>query len=80
MRYARLYYKALVAHFAPIVAQGINAGLDPLPIAQAVKNIIEDAASEIAVQVGQEAELFVPMRKSMDDQVLEEKVKETFGL
>lgn len=73
-------YKKLVDHFVPIVAKAINEGPNPLPIAQAVKNIIEDDASDIAVQVGQEAELFVPMRKSMDDKVFEEKVKETFGL
>ena len=73
-------YAKLVAHFAPIVAQAINEGPDPLPIAQAVKSIIENEDSDIAVQVGKEAELFVPMRKSMDDKAFEEKVKETFGL
>lgn len=73
-------YKELVAHFAPIVAQAINEGPDPLPIAQAVKSVIENEASDIAVEVGKEAELFVPMRKSMDDKAFEEKVKETFGL
>lgn len=73
-------YKDLVAHFMPIVAKAINEGPDPLPIAQAVKNIIEDDASAIAVEVGKEAELFVPMRKSMDDKAFEEKVKEIFGL
>jgi len=73
-------YKDLVAHFVPIVANAINEGPDPLPIAQAVKNIIEDENSDIAVQVGKESELFVPMRKSMDDKAFEEKIKETFGL
>jgi NAD(P)-dependent dehydrogenase (short-subunit alcohol dehydrogenase family) len=73
-------YKELVAHFAPIVAKAINEGPDPLPIAQAVKSIIENDASDIAVEVGKETELFMPMRKSMDDKAFEEKVKETFGL
>ena len=73
-------YKELVSHFVPIVAKAINEGPDPLPIAQAVKDIIENEASDIAVKVGQESELFVPMRKSMDDKAFEEKVKETFGL
>lgn len=73
-------YEKLVSHFAPIVAQAINEGPTPLPIAQAVKSIIENENSDIAVQVGKEAELFVPMRKSMEDKVFEEKVKETFGL
>lgn len=73
-------YKELVAHFAPVVAKAINEGPEPLPIAQAVKNIIENDASDIAVEVGAETELFMPMRKSMDDKAFEEKVKETFGL
>ncbi|HSH48604.1 MAG TPA: hypothetical protein VK991_08475, partial [Halomonas sp.] len=73
-------YKELVSHFAPIVAKAINEGPDPLPIAQAVKNIIENEDSKIAVEVGKEAEQFVPMRKSMDDKAFEEAVKETFGL
>lgn len=73
-------YKELVSHFVPIVAKAINEGPDPLPIAQAVKNIIENADSDIAIEVGKEAELFVPMRRQMDDKAFEEKVKETFGL
>lgn len=73
-------YQALVSHLVPIVAKAINEGPDPLPIAQAVKSIIENEESEIAVKVGQEAELFVPMRKEMDDKAFEAKIKETFGL
>jgi len=73
-------YQALVSHFVPIVAKAINEGPDPLPIAQAIKSLIENEDSDIAVKVGQEAELFVPMRKSMDDKAFEAKVKETFGL
>ncbi|SFU42027.1 SDR family oxidoreductase [Halomonas korlensis] len=73
-------YKELVSHFMPIVAKAINEGPDPLPIAQAVKNIIENDDSDIAVEVGKEAEQFVPMRKRMDDKSFEAKVKETFGL
>jgi NAD(P)-dependent dehydrogenase (short-subunit alcohol dehydrogenase family) len=73
-------YKELVSHFVPIVAKAINEGPDPLPIAQAVKHVIENADSDIAIEVGKEAELFVPMRRQMDDKAFEEKVKETFGL
>ncbi|MFO8045085.1 MAG: SDR family oxidoreductase [Halomonas sp.] len=73
-------YKELVSHFVPIVAQAINEGPDPLPIAQAVKNIIENDDCDIAIEVGKEAEQFVPMRKRMDDKTFEEKVKDTFGL
>ncbi|MGJ7458922.1 SDR family oxidoreductase [Halomonas sp. RA08-2] len=73
-------YRGLVSHFVPIVAKAINEGPDPLPIAQAVKHVIEDGDSDIAIEVGKEAEQFVPMRKRMDDKTFEEKVKETFGL
>jgi len=73
-------YKELVAHFVPIVAQAINDGPSPQPIADAVKMIIEDENAEIAVPVGAEAESFVPMRKAMGDREFEEKVKETFGI
>ncbi|MGJ7462456.1 SDR family oxidoreductase [Halomonas sp. MA07-2] len=73
-------YRGLVSHFVPIVAKAINEGPDPLPIAQAVKHVIEDDDSDIAIEVGKEAEQFVPMRKRMDDKTFEEKVKETFGL
>lgn len=73
-------YKELVAHFMPIVAKAINEGPDPLPIAQAVKNIIENEDSDIAVEVGAESEQFVPMRKHLDDKAFEAQVKQTFGL
>jgi len=73
-------YKDLVAHFVPIVAKAINEGPSPQPIADAVKNIIEDENEDIFVPVGVEAETFVPMRKELSDKAFEVKVKETFGL
>ncbi|WP_294960421.1 SDR family oxidoreductase [Sulfurimonas sp.] len=73
-------YKSLVAHFVPIVANAINEGPSPQPIADAVKNIIEDENSKIFVPVGAEAETFVPLRKEMSDEAFETKVKETFGI
>lgn len=73
-------YRELVAHFVPIVAAAINEGPSPQPIAEAVKAIIENEDSDIAVMVGKEAETFVPMRRSMDDRAFERRVIETFGL
>lgn len=73
-------YKELVAHFVPIVAKAIDEGPSPQAIADAVKVIIEDKESRIFVPVGAEAEIFVPMRRELSDEVFEEKVKETFGL
>ena len=73
-------YNVLVSHFIPIVAKAINEGLNPLPIAEAVKSIIEDENSPIATPVGGEATTFVPMRKELSDEVFEVKVKEAFAL
>jgi len=73
-------YKDLVAHFVPIVAKAINEGPSPQPIADAVKAIIEDEKSLIAIPVGGEATTFVPLRKALSDEDFEVKVKDTFGI
>ncbi len=73
-------YHALVSHFVPIVAKAINEGPNPQPIADAVKEIIENEEANIFVPVGGEAETFVPLRKELSDKAFEQKVKETFGI
>jgi len=73
-------YKELVSHFVPIVAKAINEGPNPQPIADAVKNIIEDENSKIFIPVGAEAETFIPLRKELSDEAFEIKVKEIFGI
>ncbi|MFC0342154.1 SDR family oxidoreductase [Paracoccus niistensis] len=73
-------YRELVAHFVPVVAKAINEGPSPEPIARAVRDIIENPDSDIAVMVGTEAEQFVPLRRSLSDKEFEAKVIGTFGL
>ncbi len=73
-------YKALVSHFVPIVAKAINEGPNPQPIADAVKEIIENEEADIFVPVGGEAQTFVPLRKELSDKAFEQKVKETFAI
>lgn len=73
-------YKDLVAHFVPIVAKAINEGPNPQPIADAVKNIIENENSDIFIPVGEEAQTFVPLRKELSDKAFENKIKETFAI
>lgn len=73
-------YKDLVAHFVPIVAKAINEGPSPQPIADAIKNIIEDENADISVPVGGEAETFVPLRRELSDKDFEKKIKDTFGI
>ncbi|HRO15431.1 MAG TPA: SDR family oxidoreductase [Paracoccus sp. (in: a-proteobacteria)] len=72
-------YRDLVSHLVPIVAKAINEGPPPEPIARAVKDLIENENSDIAVMVGQEAEHFVPLRKSLSDKEFEARVIETFA-
>ena len=50
------------------------------PIAEAVKDIIENEEAEIFVPVGEEATTFIPLRKTLSDKAFEHKVKETFGI
>ena len=73
-------YKDLVAHFVPIVAKAINEGPSAQPIADAVKNIIEDENSEIFIPVGDEAKTFIPLRKELSDKAFEQKVRDTFSI
>lgn len=73
-------YKALVSHFVPIVAKAINEGPSPQPIADAVKEIIENDDADIFMPVGGEAETFIPLRKNLSDKEFEQKVKETFSI
>ncbi|WP_072681907.1 SDR family oxidoreductase [Arcobacter sp. LA11] len=73
-------YKELVSHFVPIIGKAINEGPNPQPIANAVKNIIEDENSDISIPVGAEAETFVPLRKELSDIDFEQKIKETFAI
>ncbi len=73
-------YKELVAHFVPIVAQAINEGPNPQPIADMIKEIIENEDADIFVPVGGESETFLPLRKELSDKAFEQKVKETFGI
>lgn len=73
-------YKDLVAHFVPIVAKAINEGPSSQPIADAVKNIIEDENSEIFIPVGDEAKTFIPLRKELSDKAFEQKVRDTFSI
>lgn len=73
-------YKKLTSHLVPIVAKAINEGPDPIAIANAVKTVIEDEKSPIAIPVGTEATTFVPLRKELSNEDFEKKVIETFGL
>jgi len=73
-------YKELVSHFVPIVAKAINEGPNPQPIADAIKEIIENEEADIFVPVGEETKTFIPLRKKMGDKEFEQKVKEIFGI
>jgi len=73
-------YKDLVAHFVPLVADAINNGPNPQPIADAIENIIEDEDADIFIPVGNEAQKLLPLRKELDDKEFEQKIKEIFDI
>ena len=62
------------------MAKAINEGPSSQPIADAVKNIIEDENSEIFIPVGDEAKTFIPLRKELSDKAFEQKVRDTFSI
>jgi NAD(P)-dependent dehydrogenase (short-subunit alcohol dehydrogenase family) len=73
-------YRDLVAHFCSHRGQGHQRRPAPEPIAQAVKAIIENENSDIAVMVEAEAEHFVPLCRSLSDKDFEAQVTQAFGL
>ena len=73
-------YAALVSHLVPFIAERINQGPDPIPVAQAIERVIEDEHSPIRVPVGVEAMNFLPMIKQMNDEDFEMAVRETFKI
>ncbi len=73
-------YIDLVSHFVPIVAKAINEGPNPQPIADAIREIIENRDADIFIPVGVEATTFIPMRREMSDKDFENRVRETFEL
>jgi NAD(P)-dependent dehydrogenase (short-subunit alcohol dehydrogenase family) len=73
-------YREIVAKMLPLVAQRINEGPDPLPVAEAVLRVIEDPDAPIRIPVGEEATTFVPMQKELSDEAFESRIRETFGL
>ena len=72
-------YQSLVSHFVPIVANKINNGPSPVAVAQAVLAVAEDDNALISTPVGEEAETFVPLAKSLSEEAFEQQVKQTFG-
>lgn len=73
-------YAELVARIVPLVAEKINQGPDPIPVAEAIAQIIEDEHAPIRVPVGTEAINFLPMIKQMNDEDFEKAIRETFGI
>lgn len=73
-------YAELVSHLVPIVSEKINKGPDPIAVAEAIEQVIEDNNAPIRVPVGEEAVTFVPLTKQLSDEDFEKKVKELFGI
>lgn len=73
-------YANLVQRMVPLVAEKINNGPDPIAVALAIDQVLDNPEAPIRTPVGAEAETFVPMAKRLTDEEFERKVCETFGL
>ena len=51
----------------------------PEIVASAIANAIEDPATPFRVPVGQDAEMILGLRRTLDDQAFEEAMRKAFG-
>ncbi len=59
---------------------GPSGGLGPAVVASAIARAIEDPATPFRVPVGQDAEMILAMRRSLDDQAFEDAMRKAVGL
>ena len=73
-------YAPLVERLVPRIVSEINGGNDAEEVARAVWSIIQDPASAPRVSVGDKAAKFLPMRRELDDEAFEMRVRRYYGL
>ena len=59
---------------------GPSGGLGPEAVALAIASAIEDPATPFRVPVGQDAEIILGLRRSLDDQAFEDAMRKAVGL
>jgi NAD(P)-dependent dehydrogenase (short-subunit alcohol dehydrogenase family) len=75
--YAGLWEKWAGAHTK---MAGPSGGLGPEVVALAIAGAIEDPATPLRVPVGQDAEMILGLRRSLDDQAFEDAMRKAVGL
>jgi hypothetical protein len=73
-------YAALTAHLAPQIIEQINGGDDPAEVARIIAGIIEDPRAPARRAAGRKARYFIPMRRELEDEDFEARVRDTYGL
>jgi NAD(P)-dependent dehydrogenase (short-subunit alcohol dehydrogenase family) len=73
-------YAEMVAHLAPQIIEQINRGNDPREVAEAIAAILEDDQAPPRVAVGEKARYFIPMRRELDDEAFERRVRDYYGI
>jgi len=73
-------YAPLAGHLAPKIVAQINNGDDPQEVARIIAEIIEDPDSPARRAAGEKARYFIPMRRELEDEDFEERVRDYYGL
>ena len=73
-------YASLVACLAPQIVEQINNGNDPEEVARIIAEIIEDPDAPARRAAGEKARYFIPMRRELEDEDFEERVRDYYGL
>jgi len=73
-------YAELTAHLAPQIVAQINGGDDPAEVARIIAGIIEDPDAPARRAAGAKARYFIPMRRELEDEDFEARVRDTYGL
>jgi len=73
-------YAALTEHLAPQIVRQINNGNNPEEVARIIAEIIEDPNAPARRAAGEKARYFIPMRRELEDEDFEERVRDYYGL
>jgi len=73
-------YRELVEHLAPQIVEQINHGNDPREVAEAIAEILADDQAPPRVAAGEKARYFIPMRRELDDEAFERRVRDYYGI
>jgi len=73
-------YANMVSSLAPNLLEQINQGNDVSMVSKVILEIIEDEQFPARTTVGDKASKFIPMRRELNDEDFERRVREYYGL